>query len=153
LCDGSLIGDAQSGGFIVPVQRENIFPEKLPKRIVNGHLLYAPVVTVVPGKLVFLSGMLSRDKDGQIVGKGDMRRQMQQVFENITIALASVGATWADVVKRQTFTTDIDEFYKHVDLRKEIMGDALSTSTAVQVSRLSHPDFMIEVEVMAVIQD
>jgi 2-iminobutanoate/2-iminopropanoate deaminase len=147
------VGDAQSRGFIMPVQRENVFPEKLPKRIVNGHLLYAPVVTVVPGKLVFLSGMLSRDQDGQIVGKGDMRRQMQQVFENITIALASVGATWADVVKRQTFTTDIDEFYKHVDLRKQIMGDALSTSTAVQVSRLSHPDFMIEVEVMAVIQE
>jgi 2-iminobutanoate/2-iminopropanoate deaminase len=135
------------------VQRENVFPDKLPKRVVNGHLLYAPVVTVVPGKLVFLSGMLSRDENGQIVGKGDMRRQMQQVFENITVALASVGAKWADVVKRQTFTTDIDEFYKHVDMRTAIMGEALSTSTAVQVSRLSHPDFLIEVEVMAVIPE
>lgn len=140
-------------GLVVAVQRENVFPEKLPKRIVNGHLLYAPVVTVVPGKLVFLSGMLSRDENGQIVGKGDMRRQMQQVFENITVALESVGAKWADVVKRQTFTTDIDEFYKHVDLRTAIMGEALSTSTAVQVSRLSHPDFLIEVEVMAVIPE
>lgn len=135
------------------VQRENVFPENLPKRVVNGHLLYAPVVTVIPGKLVFLSGMLSRDANGQIIGKGDMRRQMQQVFENITTALTSVGATWADVVKRQTFTTDIDEFYKHVDLRTEMMGGALSTSTAVQVSRLSHPDFMIEVEVIAVIPE
>lgn len=133
------------------LQRENIFPDNLPKRIVGGHLLYAPVVTVVPGKLVFLSGMLSRDANGNIVGKGDMRRQMQQVFDNITVALASVGATWADVVKRQTFTTDIEEFYKHVDVRKAIMGDSLCTSTTVQVSRLSHPDFLIEVEVMAVI--
>lgn len=144
--------NSQSRGLIVSVQRENVFPEQLSKRIVGGHLLYAPIVTVVPGKLVFLSGMLSRDQNGQIVGKGDMRRQMRQVFENITVALAAVGATWGDVVKRQTFTTDIDEFYKHVDVRKEIMGEALSTSTAVQVSRLSHPDFMIEVEVMAVIQ-
>jgi 2-iminobutanoate/2-iminopropanoate deaminase len=102
---------------------------------------------------VFVSGILSRDQNGEIVGKGDMRRQMQQVFENITVALAAVGATWKDVVKRQTFTTDIDEFYKHVDVRKGIMGDALCTSTAVQVSRLSHPDFLIEVEVMAVIPE
>src|SRR5688500_3780399 len=42
------------------MQRENVFPAGLPKRIVKGHLLYAPVVTVVPGKLVFLSGILSR---------------------------------------------------------------------------------------------
>jgi enamine deaminase RidA (YjgF/YER057c/UK114 family) len=134
-------------------QKREIFPEGLSKRVVSGHLLYAPVVTVVPGKLVFLSGILSRNADGEIVGKGDMRKQMQQVFENITVALAAAGATWQDVVKRQTFTTDIDEFYKHVDLRTKLMGGALSTSTAVQVSRLSHPDFMIEVEVIAVIKE
>lgn len=134
------------------VERENVFPEGLPKRIVGGRLLYAPIVTVVPGKLVFLSGILSRDSEGNIVGKGDMRRQVEQVFRNIETALAAVGATWADVVKRQTFTTDIDEFYKHVDVRKAIMGDALCTSTAVEVRRLSHPDFLVEVEVMAVIK-
>jgi 2-iminobutanoate/2-iminopropanoate deaminase len=134
------------------VERETIFPEGLPKRIVSGHLLYAPVITVVPGKLVFLSGMLSRNREGEIVGKGDMRRQIQQVFGNIQIALASVGATMADIVKRQTFTTDIDAYYKHIDARMEICGDSLSTSTAVEVRRLSHPDFLIEVEVMAVVK-
>ena len=134
------------------VERQNIFPEGLPKRIVNGHLLYAPVVTVIPGKLVFLSGILSRDSQGALVGKGDMRRQIQQVFENIQTALASVGATWHDVVKRQTFTTDIEAYYKHIDARVAFMGDALSTSTAVEVRRLSHPDFLVEVEVMAVIK-
>jgi enamine deaminase RidA (YjgF/YER057c/UK114 family) len=135
----------------VTVEREHIFPEGLPKRIVDGYLLYAPVVTVVPGKLVFLSGMLSRNSKGEIVGKGDMRRQIQQVFGNIQTALASVGATMADVVKRQTFTTDIEAYYKHIDARMEFCGDSLSTSTAVEVRRLSHPDFLVEVEVMAVI--
>ena len=134
------------------VEREHIFPEGLPKRIVNGHLLYAPVVTVIPGKLVFLSGMLSRNSEGEIVGKGDMRRQIQQVFGNIRIALASVGATMADIVKRQTFTTGIDAYYKHIDARMEFFGDSLTTSTAVEVRRLSHPDFLLEVEVMAVIK-
>ncbi|AMN44306.1 RidA family protein [Rhodoplanes sp. Z2-YC6860] len=134
-------------------ERQNVFPEGLSKRVVKGHLLYAPVVTVVPGKLVFLSGILSRDVNGEIVGKGDMRAQIRQVFRNIRTALASVGATFADVVKRQTFTTDIEAYYQHIDARMEFCGDALSTSTAVEVRRLSHPDFLIEVEVIAVIRE
>jgi len=134
------------------VERENIFPEGLSKRIVGGHLLYAPVVTVVPGKLVFISGLLSRNSKGEIVGKGDMRRQIQQVCENLRTALASAGATMADLVRRQTFTTDIDAFFQHVDARMEYFGDALSTSTTVEVRRLSHPDFLVEVEAIAVIK-
>jgi len=90
------------------IERENIFPEGMPKRIVKGHVLYTPVVTVVPGKLVFVSGILSRNSKGEIVGKGDMAAQIRQVFENIKTALAAAGATMTDIVKRQTFTTDID---------------------------------------------
>jgi 2-iminobutanoate/2-iminopropanoate deaminase len=134
------------------VERQNIFPEGLSKRVVKGHLLYAPVITVVPGTLVFLSGILSRNENGEIVGKGDMRAQIRQVFSNIRTALASAGATFADVVKRQTFTTDIEAYYQHIDARMEFCGDALSTSTAVEVRRLSHPDFLIEVEVIAVVK-
>jgi enamine deaminase RidA (YjgF/YER057c/UK114 family) len=134
------------------VQRENIFPEGLSKRIVKGHVLYAPVVTIVPGKLVFVSGILSRNSRGEIVGKGDMRRQIQQVFANIQTALAAVGATMSDVVKRQTFTTDIDAYFEHIDARMEYCGDELSTSTTVEVRRLSHPDFLVEVEVIAVVK-
>ena len=63
----------------------------MPKRIVNGHLLYTPVVTVVPGKLVFVSGILARNSRGEIVGKGDMAAQIKQVFENIRTALAAAA--------------------------------------------------------------
>jgi len=83
------------------IERQNIFPEGMPKRVVKGHLLYTPVVTVAPGKLVFVSGILSRNAKGEIVGKGDMAAQIGQVFENIKTALAAAGATMADVVKRQ----------------------------------------------------
>ena len=131
---------------------QRIFPEGLSKRVVKGQLLYAPVVTVVPGKLVFLSGILARNSEGEIIGKGDMRAQIRQVFSNIDTALKAAGATWADVVKRQTFTTDIDAYFEHIDARMEFCGDDLSTSTAVEVRRLSHPDFLVEVEVMAVIK-
>ncbi len=135
------------------IDRQNIFPEGLPKRIVNGHVLYTPVVTVVPGRLVFVSGILSRNAQGEIVGKGDMAAQIRQVFENIAAALAAAGATMADIVKRQTFTTDIDSYFANIDARMAHGGDNKSTSTTVEVRRLSHPDFLIEVEVMAVIAE
>ena len=134
------------------VERQNIFPEGLSKRIVKGHVLYTPVVTVVPGKLVFVSGILSRNEKGGIVGRGDMAAQIRQVFKNIETALKAVGATMADIVKRQTFTTDIVGYFANIDARMEHGGDNLSTSTTVEVRRLSHPDFLIEVEVLAVVK-
>src|SRR5262249_23685201 len=127
------------------IERDNLFPDALSKRIVGGHVLYAPVVTVVPGKLVFVSGLLARDRAGEIVGKGDMGAQIRQVGENLKAALAAAGASLADLVRTQTFTTDIDEFFKHVEVRMEYFGAALPTSTTVEVRRLSHPDFLVEV--------
>src|SRR6185437_11764409 len=100
-----MLGRKRKDGAMV--ERQNVFPEGLSKRVVKGHVLYAPVVTVTPGKLVFVSGILSRNAKGEIVGKGDMAAQIRQVFSNIETALASVGASMNDIVKRQTFTTDI----------------------------------------------
>ncbi len=137
----------------IMVKRENIFPDTLAKRVVGGHVLYAPVVTVTPGKLVFVSGLLSRNRDNEIVGPGDMGAQIRQVGENLKNALESAGATLADLVRTQTFTTDIDEFFKHVSVRMEYFGTALPTSTTVEVRRLSHPDFLVEVEAIAVISE
>ncbi|HET7255273.1 MAG TPA: RidA family protein [Xanthobacteraceae bacterium] len=131
------------------IERQNLFPDALSKRVVGGHVLYSPVVTVVGGKLVFVSGLLARNQAGEIVGKGDMGAQIRQVGENLKAALAAAGATLADLVRTQTFTTDIDEFFKHVGVRMEYFG-ALPTSTTVEVRRLSHPDFLVEVEAIAV---
>lgn len=133
------------------LDRQNVFPDKLAKRVVGGHVLYAPVVTVAPGKLVFVSGLLARDSAGTIVGRGDMAAQIRQVGENLTAALEAVGAKLTDLVRTQTFTTDIDEFFKHVDVRMQYFGAALPTSTTVEVRRLSHADFLVEIEAMAVL--
>jgi enamine deaminase RidA (YjgF/YER057c/UK114 family) len=64
--------------------------------------------------------------------------------------LAAAGATLADIVKTTTYVTDIEEFFKHVDVRMEYFG-ALPTSTTVEVRRLAHPDLLVEVEVIAVV--
>jgi len=133
--------------------RRNAFPSGLSKRVVGGHVLYAPVVTYDLGAhtLVFVSGLLARDASGRIVGPGDMGAQLRQVGENLRASLESIGASLGDLVRTCTFVTDIDEFFKHVDVRQQYFGVALPTSTTVEVKRLSHPDFMVEVEGFAII--
>ena len=133
-----------------PVKRQNIQPPGLAPRIVRGHTLYSHVVAVEGRRLVFVAGQLSRDVNGQVVGKGDMRAQIIQTCENIKTALAAAGASLADVVKTTTFVTDIDEFMRHVDVRLEYFGAALPTSTTVEVRKLAQPDLLVEIEVMAV---
>lgn len=130
--------------------RENFHPDTLAKRVVGGHLLYSHAVSVEGKRLVFISGQVPRDRDGHTVGVGDMAAQIRQVGENINAALAAAGATWDDVVKTTTYVTDIDEFFRHPDVRMEYFR-ALPASTTIGISRLSHPDFMVEIEAMAVL--
>ncbi len=131
--------------------RQNFNPDTLAKRVVGGHLLYSHAVSVEGKRLVFISGQVPRDRDGNTVGVGDMAAQIRQVGENIKAALAAAGATWDDVVKTTTYVTDIDEFFRHPDVRMEYFG-ALPASTTIGISRLSHPDFMVEIEAVAVLE-
>ena len=130
--------------------RQNIQPDALAKRVVDGHVLYSHVVVVEGKRMIFIAGQLARDQHGNLVGKGDMRAQLRQVGENIKAALTAAGATLNDVVKTTTYVTDIDEFFKHVDVRMEYFS-ALPTSATVEMRRRAHPDFLVEVEAMAVV--
>jgi 2-iminobutanoate/2-iminopropanoate deaminase len=130
--------------------RQNIQPEALAKRVVGGHVLYSHVVVVEAKKTIFVSGQLARNAKGEVVGKGDMGAQIRQTGENIKAALAAAGATLSDIVKTNTYVTDIEEFFKHTDVRMEYFG-ALPTSTTVEVRKLAHPDLMVEVEVIAMV--
>ena len=131
------------------ITRKNIQPEALAAPSRGGHTLYAHVVAVEGRRLIFVAGQLARNRAGNVVGKGDMRTQIRQVGENIKAALEAAGASLADVVKTNTFVTDIDEFFRHVDVRMEYFGPALPTSTTVEVRRLAHPDFLVEIEAVA----
>jgi enamine deaminase RidA (YjgF/YER057c/UK114 family) len=133
------------------VERKNHFPDTLYRRVVGGHLLYSPVVTTRGGTLVFVSGLVSRDKQSNVIGKGDMAAQIRQVGENLKLSLEAVGATLKDVVRTCTYVTDIDEFFKHVDVRSEYFGAEPPTSTTVEVRRLAAPEFLIEMDAIAVV--
>jgi enamine deaminase RidA (YjgF/YER057c/UK114 family) len=78
-----------------------------------------------------------------------MGAQIRQVGENLKAALAAAGATLDDLVRTTTYVTDIEEFFRHIEVRHEYLGRALPTSTTVEVRRLAHPDFMVEIEAFA----
>jgi 2-iminobutanoate/2-iminopropanoate deaminase len=125
--------------------------DKLFQRKLKGHALYSQVVIAEGKKFVFIAGVLSRDRDGNVVGAGDMRAQIVQVAENMRIALEVAGATFKDLVKTTTYVTDIDEFFKHPEERSKIFGETLPTSTTVEIRRLSHPELMLEIEAVALL--
>lgn len=103
------------------------------------------------GNLLFISGCVALDADGKLVGEGDVVGQARQVFENIGLCLAAGGATFADVVKLTTFLTDVEDRARINAVRQEFFGDARPASTLVEVSALVLPEFLIEVEAVAVV--
>jgi 2-iminobutanoate/2-iminopropanoate deaminase len=133
----------------VPINRRNIQPEALHQRRVDNRVLYSHVVSVEPRRLIFISGQLARDKDGRIVGVGDMRAQLRQTLENVKAALEAAGASLSDLVRTNTYVTDIDEYFKHVDVRMQYYSQAMPTSTTVEVQRLAQPELMVEIDAIA----
>jgi enamine deaminase RidA (YjgF/YER057c/UK114 family) len=135
----------------VTINRRNIQPESLHERRVDGHVLYSHVVSIEPKRFIFISGQLARDKAGNVVGRGDMRAQMKQTFENLKAALEAAGAGLNDLVRTNTYVTDIDEYFKHPDLRMEYLAHAMPTSTTVEVRKLAHADLLVEIDAIAAV--
>jgi enamine deaminase RidA (YjgF/YER057c/UK114 family) len=131
--------------------RRNIQPDTLHKRVIGGQTLYTQVVVVEAKRVAFISGQVPRDRNGNTVGKGDMAAQIRQCCENVKAGVEAAGGTLADLVKTTTFVTDLDEYFKHTAVRMEYMGQGMPTSTTIGISRLSHPDYMVEIEAIAVI--
>jgi reactive intermediate/imine deaminase len=112
---------------------------------------YTHVVEATGGKTVYISGQIALDKDGKVVGQGDMKAQAEQVFKNLQAALAAAGATFKDVVKMNTYTTDMAQVQAIRDVRARYFADVTPASTLVQVVHLARPEFLLEIEVIAVV--
>ena len=110
---------------------------------------YAQAVKV--GDTIHLSGQVSHDDRGNIVGLRDMEAQMRQAYTNIQKILAQYGATIDNVVDEVLFVTDMDAaFAAAVKCRPEIFsGTPVVASTIVQIQRLAFPDLMIEIRCVA----
>ena len=80
-----------------------------------------------------------------------MRAQLEQTFKNLDACLKAAGATWADVVKTNTFVTDYAAFSECRDVRMRYFSVAVPTSTTIQISGLAQPGAMVEIELVAAI--
>jgi len=105
------------------------------------------------GRLILLSGQASIDDEGKVVGKGDMALQVQTALEAVRRGLAIAGATPADVVKMNVYTTDCRAFHKTQPLREAFFPKPYPAQTLMEVTRLAMRDFLIELEVTAVVND
>jgi enamine deaminase RidA (YjgF/YER057c/UK114 family) len=117
---------------------------------------YSHVVVTSPGKLIFIAGQIARDRQGNLVGKGDLRAQAVQVFENLKAALASAGATFNDVVKINWYIRDFKP--ESLGVLREVRSmyvnkDAPPASTLIGVASLAQDEYLIEVEAVAAIPD
>jgi enamine deaminase RidA (YjgF/YER057c/UK114 family) len=114
------------------------------------------VVTATGGKTVHVSGQVSVDERGEVVGRGDLRAQTEQAFANVQRALAAAGATFKDVVKTTLFVVGLKP--EHVPVIREVRARYVTAgqppaSTLVGVSALVGADWLIEIEAVAVIPD
>ncbi len=116
---------------------------------------YTHVVSAQGSRIVFISGQVAIDKNGNVVGAGDLGKQAEQVFENLKACLASAGATFADVTKMTTFIVSYrpaaDRSILGAVRQKYLPAENPPASTLLGVQSLASPDIMIEIEATAVL--
>ena len=112
---------------------------------------YSHIVDAAASRVIFISGQVPLNTDGDLVGKGDFEAQARQVFANLSAALEAAGAGWNDVVKLNYFLTDIGELATVRAIRDEYVDtERPPASTLVQVSALFSPEAMVEIEAVAI---
>ncbi|MGE0816637.1 MAG: RidA family protein [Vicinamibacterales bacterium] len=114
---------------------------------------YTHVVSARGGRTIYVSGQVALDAAGQVVGRGDLRAQASQVFANLETALKAAGATFDDVVKTNYYMLDASQVQVVREIRSRYFTRELPASTLVQVGRLANADFLLEIEVVAVVAD
>ena len=135
------------------LNRKNLTPDNMYKTGGNNQTLYTPIVVVEDGDHthIHFAGRTARDSAGDLVGKGDMRAQIRKICENIKLSLDAVGATFQDVVRTVTYTSDMEEYFRHVDERFKYFTSDLPTSTLIEVGRLGWPEMLVEIEAEVIV--
>jgi len=104
------------------------------------------------GHTVYIAGQVSAGADGNVVGKGDPEAQVRQVWRNIEAAVKAAGGTLQQVVKTTTYVTNIQYAAAVRKVREEVFQSSNPpTSTLLVVAGLASPDYMVEIEAIAVV--
>ena len=117
---------------------------------------WTQVVTSTGGKTIYVSGQVSVDERGQVVGKGDLKAQTEQTYANLAVALEAAGASFQDVVKMNLYVVGLKP--EAVPMLREVRAryvhrESPPASTLVGVTALVGADWLIEIEVVAVVTD
>ena len=119
-------------------------------RAPSGHFSQA-IAVEAQGRIVFISGMTARRPDGTIAGVGDIEAQTRQVCENIKAAVESAGGSLDDVCRVDVYVRNIEHFEKIHKVRREYFRAPAPASTMVEVTKMVHPDYLIEINAIAVV--
>jgi reactive intermediate/imine deaminase len=109
-------------------------------------------VSTPGGRLVFVAGQVAVDESGNTVGVGDLGAQTRQVLQNVGRVLEAGGATFDDVVKVTVFVTDLEQLADLQAVRPEFFKPPYPASTLVKVAQLINPDWLVEIEALAVVE-
>src|SRR5262245_45443399 len=97
------------------------------------------------GRIVHLKGQVPLDDRGELVGQGDMRAQLRQVLENLTVVLDGVGGKLSDIISLTQYTTDIAAFIAAGDIRRAFFSKPFPVTSTIQVSALYRPEVLVEI--------
>ena len=128
--------------------KKQVQSEKI--RTPSGHFSQA-ISVEAKGKLVFISGMTARKADGTIAGIGDIEAQTRQVCENLKSAVEAAGGTMDDVCRVDVYVRNMEHFEKIHMVRREYFGSPPPASTMVEVTKMTSPEYLIEINAIAVI--
>ena len=130
------------------MSRKQIQSDKI--RHPSGHFSHA-ISVEAKGRLVFISGMTSRRADGTIAGVGDIEVQTRQVCENLKAAVEAAGGTMDDICRVDVYVRNMEYFEKIHKVRREYFRNPPPASTMVEVTKMTSPDYLIEINAIAVI--
>jgi reactive intermediate/imine deaminase len=119
-------------------------------RAPSGHFSQA-ISAPAQGRIVFISGMTARRADGSIAGVGDIEAQTRQVCENIKAAVEAAGGSLDDVCRVDVFVRNIEHFESIHKVRRAYFRPPAPASTMVEVTKMVHPDYLIEINAIAVL--
>jgi enamine deaminase RidA (YjgF/YER057c/UK114 family) len=130
------------------VNFELLIPDTMPRSV--G---YSQVAMVTAGRIVFVAGQVALDSAGRVVGPGEFGAQARQVFDNLDAALRAVGGRFDDVIKLNGYFLDLADLPAFREVRDRYVNlEHPPASTAIQVPRLFRPEFLVEVEAVAVVR-
>lgn len=122
-----------------------------PKSLSDPRPRYSQGILAEGGKFLFIAGQTASDKDGNFVGKGDIEAQTEQVFKNLRAVLEEASGTLDNLVMTTTYITDRKYREGYNRVRMQYYKTNSPTSTLVIITGLAHPDYLIEINGIAVL--